>query len=189
MNLYLYLTHAEWADSWINGGEVPFYVASRYRREERSGIFTPDENLIDSSTFDVKRISPYIKFGEDVRGLVLIGNKFDGEVIDGTVTRYHEDGLVICLCGKRSKFIARKLGKKACVKINDVVSLKKLIDDFTGIKGKEGRCSYTASHIRNHFLKSTYDEWQQEYRLFWHDVQDLKIQLPPNTAKLEFILP
>lgn len=189
MSLYLYLTHADWADAWISGGVVPFYVASRYRREDRAGIYTPDENLIDSSTFDVKRINPYIKFGDGVMGVVFEGNNFGGEVIDGTVTRYHEDGLVICLCEKKSKFIARKLGKKACVRIDDVATLKKLIDDYTGVKGIDGRCSYTASHHRNHFLKSTYDEWQQEYRLFWHDVQDIKIQLPPNIAKLEFILP
>ncbi|HBR7612474.1 hypothetical protein [Klebsiella pneumoniae] len=189
MELYLYLTKPCWVDKWITGGKVPFYVASKYKRNERSGVFTPDENLIETSTFDVQQYSPSMKFADDVSDINFIGFEVNGKVLNGTVNRRVEDGLVICMSTKRSKFIARKLGKKACVKINDVEKLKKCVDLHTGVNGIAGLCEYTASYKRDHFLKSTYDEWQREYRLFWLGVGNIDVELPPGLGELEFILP
>jgi len=190
MNYYLYLTNPSWTDPWIKGGPVPFSVASKYKREERGGIYTPDENLIDKSTFDVKNMGPAVRFGSRGDMHVIFENcTTDTGVFSGEVRRRYEDGMVICLSVKRSKFIARQLGKRACVKITDINRLKACVDEYTGVKGVAGLCKYTARHERDHFLKSTYDSWQQEYRLFWNGVSGVEIVLPPGMGTLEFILP
>lgn len=189
MNLYLYLTEPEWASAWIDGGNVPFYVASTYKSDERSGTMTPDENLIDSSTFDVVEKAPMAKFYGDHRGVLVTNCNFGAGIINGTIDRHYEDGLVICTATKRSRYIAKRLGKKACVKINDISKLKRLVDEQTGVKGITGLCKYTSSHVRHHFLKSSDDDWQREYRLFWKGVTNIKVDIPPGMAELEFILP
>jgi len=189
MNFYLYLTNPEWADAWISGGVVPFFTASRYISVERSGTTTPDENLIDNSTFDVH--TPYngLLIEGAARGLRFENCIIEGRRLHGTVDRYYEDGLVICTSTKRSKFIARKLGKKACVRILDIKKLIRIVEDATKVSCKAGVCEYTKLHFRNHFMKSTHDEWQMEFRLFWHNVRDIEILLPPRIATLEFVLP
>lgn len=189
--MYLYLTEPDWAKAWIFGGEVPFYVASRYKREERAGIYTPDENLIDTSTFDIKNYQHLISVAEGVtvKGLQFIDSKLNGVPVNGTLNRSYEDGLVICMATKRSKYIARRLGKKVCVRVDDVNKLKECVDFHTGIKGVGKVCEYTASHERNHFLKSTYDSWQREYRLFWLGVGNITVELPPRLGIHEFTLP
>ncbi|HCC6421779.1 TPA: hypothetical protein M6A56_004628, partial [Klebsiella pneumoniae] len=155
------------------------------------GVLTPDENLIDSSTFDVKSISPGITFAEGgiARNIRFINCYSNGVVVNGTVNRHYEDGLVICMATKKSKYIARKLGKTACVKINNINKLINCVNEHTGVIGVHGVCTYTATHERNHFLKSTYDQWQREYRMFWKGVGNIEVELPPGLGKVEFILP
>ncbi|MEK0168881.1 hypothetical protein [Pseudescherichia vulneris] len=188
MNYYLYLTSPDWANAWISGGVVPFYQASRYKSDERKGTMTPDENLIDNSTLDIKSLFPSIKIEGNTTYCNFDNCLIDGKPLNGIVERYHEDGLVICTATKRSKYIARRLGKKACVRILDINKLKRLVEESTGVACKAGLCEYTASHERNHFLKSTYDDWQREYRLFWPGVDKVKVELPPGMASLEFII-
>ncbi|WP_417878644.1 hypothetical protein [Vibrio sp.] len=189
MDLYLYLKEHRFVDAWVKGGKVPFYIASSYKKEERSGIFTPDENLIESSTFDISSHRESLWFEGDANNIKFINCTFGGKPLTGTINRHYEDGLVVCLSTRRSKFIARKLEKKACVKINDINELKELIDEKSGVKGLHGLCEYTAGHRRNHFLKSTYDSWQEEYRIFWLGVGNIEIDLPPGMAKHVFNLP
>lgn len=189
MDLYLYLKEHRFVDAWMHGGRVPFYVASTYRREERSGVYTPDENLIDSSTFDIKSLGGAVRFEGNIKNVVFENSYAGGKTVNGTVNRHYEDGLVICLSIRRSKFIARNLHKTACVKINDIGKLKQLIDEATGVHGQQGLCQYTASHERGHFLKSTFDSWQEEYRLFWPDVCNIEINIPPGLAEPVFYLP
>lgn len=188
MNFYLYLTDPDWANAWVSGGTVPFYQASRYKSDERKGTMTPDENLIDSSTFDIKPLSPAINIKGNVRGLQFYDCLVDGSSLNGTVDRHYEDGLVICTATKRSRYIAKRLEKKACVRILDIDKLKRLVEAITGVTCLAGLCEYTASHERHHFLKSTYDDWQREYRLFWPGVNEVEVVLPPGMASLEFIL-
>ncbi len=47
-NPYLYLETKEYAETWVSGGKIPIKLASCYRKDERSGIYTPDENIISS---------------------------------------------------------------------------------------------------------------------------------------------
>ena len=57
-NFYLYLEKKEWSAAWIHGGTIPVNLASKYKKDYRDGIFTPDENLvrnlngIDDTTFN-----------------------------------------------------------------------------------------------------------------------------------------
>lgn len=187
MKKYLYLTERRFADAWIHGGLVPFYKASRYKSETRDGVYTPDENQIDETTFDFRPYSQLIQFADTSINNHVSLNVDGVEVVkDALINRYVEDGLVVCLSNTRSLFLARKLGKQVCIRINDVEKLKSLIDDFVGIEGVAGFCSYTLGHNRNHFLKSYEDVWQDEYRLFWKDQDSIEIELPPGMATLEF---
>lgn len=189
MNFYLYLTEPDWADAWISGGVVPFYAASRYISAERSGTMTPDENLIDNSTFDVNSHNKGLLIEGMARNMSFENCFFDGQRLHGVVDRYYEDGLVICTSIKKSKHIARKLGKKACVRILDIKKLIRIVEDATQVRCKAGLCKYTKLHFRDHFTKSTYDEWQMEFRLFWLNVRDVEILLPTGMATIEFVLP
>lgn len=190
MQKYLYLTKTEWAEPWINGGTVPLYVASKYRSEERSGIFTPDENLIDKSSHPLSALEPFI----DVRGNGPIRINFSGNY-DGArplpqvfIDRTIEDGLVLCLANRRSRYIAKNLGKETCVVIKDVNYLKSVIDEQIGTKGLMGECNYTKGHQRNHFLKASDDAWQDEFRLFWKNAKSTNITLPKGIATHCFTL-
>lgn len=174
---YLYLTELSWVDPWVTGGNVPLKIASTYKSIERQGIYTPDENLIDSSTHDVNMF----------KGALSIENSdvtIYGAVIDGVpyrevmkFDRKIEDGLVLCLANRRSNYIAKRLKKKTCVKIFDVNKLKKLLDDQIGVESQMGPCSYTDTHHRHHFLKSDMDAWQEEFRLFWPGVGSTSVNI------------
>ncbi|WP_449545792.1 hypothetical protein [Lelliottia amnigena] len=187
MEKYLYLAEHRFAEAWINGGRVPFYKASRYKCETRNGVFTPDENQVDETTFDFRPFSSVIKFGDtSINNRVSLTIDGVDIVQDAFVNRYLEDGLVVCLSNTRSLLLARKLSKVVCVRINDVNLLKSIIDDAVGAEGVAGNCNYTTGHKRNAFLKSHEDSWQDEYRLFWKDQHPIEIDLPPGIASLEF---
>jgi hypothetical protein len=180
---FLYLTKSEWAGAWVNGGEIPINLASYYRSDSRSGIYTPDENLIHQSSVDLRSLQPYIRI-DNVKNLTLIGNYFDGQRAPDVrgASSYKEDGLILSFCTTFDAKIAKRLGKKACVKILNVDELKKCIDTQLGIIGDMGECRYTRDHQRDHFMKSVEDEWQREYRIFWKSDKPVTVTLPPGMA-------
>ncbi len=159
---YLYLTKLEWADTWINGGEIPISLASTYLHDKREGILTPDENLIHDSNVDLKSLSPFVHFGEKshVKNFNMIGCSFNGIPIPEieNASYYKEDGLILSFCNILSESIAERLGKECCVKISKLKELRKSIDVQIGVKGGMKDCKYTPDHSRNHFLKSTEDQ-------------------------------
>lgn len=187
MEKYLYLTESSWANAWVYGGNVPLSTSSHYRKKERSQIYTPDENIIDNSTHDIK----------DFKGLIDIDINNSSSVEftmndctfgDVLLDKVHfdikfEDGLVLCLANRRSNYIAKRLGKIACVKIFDIESLKINLDKQIGVVGIMDRCEYTKGHARHHFLKSHHDSWQDEYRIFWPNVETRNVLIPSNTAQ------
>lgn len=185
MEKYLYLNFPEWKDAWINGGKIPLNPASVYKRMDRDGIYTPDENLIYESTHDLDQLEPIVKVGVGARNVSI------GKIISNGVTiaenvqasRYEEDGVILSLCNRKSKSIAKKLKKQACVKIINFELLKKAIDEQLGKVSIAKPCKYTDSYERNHFLKSTEDEWQDEFRLFWDHQEKVEIILPKGIAK------
>jgi len=85
----------------------------------------------------------------------------------GNFSQVHEEVLVMCFSTKFDKTLMSKLEKECCVKIIDLSKLKKSIDQQLGTKGICGRCKYTKSTQRNHFLKSFRDSWQSEFRIVW----------------------
>jgi hypothetical protein len=168
MEKYLYLTKVKWADTWINGGEIPIYLASTYLHNQREGTLTPDENLVHESPVNLKSFSPTMHI-EDGKNLNFKNCSFGGQIIPDIVNAnyYTEDGLILSFCNRFSKDIAKGLGKKACVKITNLEKLKSEIDKQLGVEGVNKECEYTYDHQRNHFLKSKEDSWQEEYRIFW----------------------
>lgn len=182
MEKYLYLREIEWALSWVQGGEVPLKCASAYKKDERGGIYTPDENLIDNSSHDISQFEHLFKMSAgklSVGKLIENGKEFPSEL---RFDRKIEDGLVLCLANRRSNYIAKKLKKKACVKIIDVDALKNCLDEQIGIISKMDACKYTQGHLRNHFLKSSLDSWQEEFRLFWPHAKPCVVNIPSNIA-------
>ncbi len=188
MYKYLYLTKEVWADTWINGGEIPISLASTYLHDERKGTLTPDENLIHESPVDIKSLSPMICFGKGggVKGLTMTNCSINGaripDIIDANY--YTEDGLVLSLCNSLDETIANKLGKECCVRVSNLKNFRKIIDKQLGVKGEMRECSYTDNHERNHFLKSSEDSWQDEFRIFWKYPKNEIVKIPKGYAKL-----
>ena len=188
MGLYLYLNEHWHAEAWVNGGIIPINPASTYWSKERAGIFTPDENLIHRSPIDLMAPNPLFRLapGAQVKDLNMYGNYVNGvrqtDVFNAAY--YQEDGLILSFSYRLTKTLARKMNKKACVKIVNVNLLKTHLDEIIGVTSKAGPCAYTKDHQRHHFLKSDLDEWQAEYRLFWPVENKVEVSVPPGTAEL-----
>jgi hypothetical protein len=184
---YLYLSEVEWSNAWINGGEIPISLASTYINKERDGILTPDENLIHESPVNLKGLSPFLHFAEgaSIRHLTITNSRFNGVRIPDIVNAgyYVEDGLILSFCNSLSGEVAKKLKKKACVKITNIEKLRKSIDRQLGFKGIMKECEYTNGHQRNHFLKSVEDSWQDEYRIFWKYPTNKVVKIPSGLAE------
>lgn len=193
MEKFLYLTKPEWVDAWVNGGTVPLSCASSYLSVERHQTKTPDENLIDTSSHDVKSLEPLVRIVSE--GGASLTNISIGKVInngmlvaqDILINRQYEDGLILCVSNRKSNFIAKRFGKFACVRILDINLLKDALDEQIGVVSQMGKCSYTTGHLRNHFLKSSLDSWQDEFRLFWPNQAAREVIIPKGTAVAERI--
>lgn len=179
------MTEFDWHETWVKGGEIPIRLASAYLNNERSGIMTPDENLIHDSNVDIRSLSPAIHM-ENVKGINMTNVVINGVRIPdiNNASYYREDGLILSFCNRESEAIARELGKQCCVRVSKLKELRKCIDAQVGVKGIMGPCEYTEDHQRNHFLKSVEDSWQEEYRMFWRYPNDTKVVIPSGHAKL-----
>ncbi|NMY89784.1 hypothetical protein [Pseudomonas oryzihabitans] len=190
MKKYLYLTEVSWADAWVGGGKVPVSMASKYKREDRTTIYTPDENLIHDSPVDLKSLHPFISIEGNVKNLSITNSTFNGKRVPDIVNAsyYVEDGGVLSFCDVFSPEIAQRFEKSACVEIGDVIKLKRWLDKRLGLKSIAASCEYTLDHRRSHFLKHDADSWQQEYRLFWKGMSAERwVQLFPGAGKLIWV--
>ena len=185
MEKYLYLNFIEWKSAWINGGKIPLNPASVYKRMDRKGIYTPDENLIYESTHDLDLLEPMLTIGVGIKNLSIRKVTNNDVTIAENIqaSKYEEDGVILSLCNRKSQSIAKRLNKRACVKILDIEHLKGVIDEQIGELSIARVCEYTDSYSRNHFLKSRQDAWQDEYRLFWGHQGKIDIILPKGIAK------
>lgn len=186
MQKYLYLTRAEWAVTWVNGGTVPINLASTYKSIERIGTKTPDENLIHEAQ---RPIPEYDNYGIEIKECkdITINNiTYNGKSIPPiqNANYYTEDGIILSFCNCFSICIADWLSKKACVMIKDVNLFKAEIDRQLNSIGIMKDCTYTPDHQRNHFLKSTADAWQNEFRIFWEIKENKEVTIPAGTAEL-----
>jgi hypothetical protein len=183
MEKYLYLTKHEWQRPWIHGGNIPINLASTYLRQERDGIFTPDETLIHKSPVDLRSFFPNIGFQGAV-GISMIGCTVGGREVPSfrDADFFTQDGNILSFCNVASIEISQRLGKVCCVKILDLEALKRAIDEQLGVKAVMGPCTYTPTHERNHFLKSIEDSWQNEYRMFWLGKENQLVTLPAGVA-------
>ena len=187
MKLYLYLEKIEFVSSWTEGGEIPLNLASKYKSDERIGIFTPDEVLQQHlENAPIEAINALGKISGDARVRMFNVTIQVGANQYKNVNYYRgtEDALILCLSTKLDKNLAKKLNKTACIEITD---LKKLIHEFSkqiGVTGISGLCEYTLTDNRNHFLKSVLDSWQEEFRIVWKGIRDSKmVKVPKGIAK------
>jgi hypothetical protein len=192
--IYLYLEKREFVQTWINGGEIPISLASKYKNVERIGINTPDELtqrdyqgikklddincLINLDVFDENSESTIIfNIGKIVKSGNVIGTNVK-------VHQFSEDAGILCFSTKLCSDLAKKLDKNYCVEIQDIDSLCKIIDGQLGDNGVHKACIYTFDEKRNHFLKSSKDEWQQEYRIIWKKVtKETWVKIPDGVAE------
>ena len=202
---YLYLEEIHYTETWVNGGKIPIKLASSYKSDKRSGIHTPDEGIIDNTVDNIvngqnspiridRGIMEFL-YPEEKRQFTN-SNVFQNIaffVNDTPINSYGyysniEDGLILSFCTKFCMNIMQRLGKKVCIQISNIFTLKQLLDKQLGCVGEYKKCKYTKTHNKNHFLKSNDDEWQQEWRIFWDkkDVEEILVEIPKNTAKLIF---
>jgi hypothetical protein len=183
---YLYLTDKDWVIPWLNGGEIPISLASKYKKGDRSGIYTPDENLIHDSPVNLNELITYgIEYGLGGKKNTFINCKTgDGRKIPNLydVSLFLDDGLILSFSNNFRLEIAKRLGKKACVEILDIKNLKNTIDNQLEVIGVMKECEYTKDHQRNHFLKSIEDKWQDEFRLFWNIQTEQRINMSKGIA-------
>ncbi|MES2173289.1 MAG: hypothetical protein V4523_05010 [Pseudomonadota bacterium] len=174
----IYLNHVSHVEAWTQGGAIPISPASRYRSQDRKGVFTPDENIIRHTdnnpdwAFYAPNDGPVpirvtgnarVHFGNSV----YVGGYGHGMArLTGTFSQSFEDGLILSLSQKPvRKWIDE--GKNACVEIVDLDRLIGVLNDAIGYKCTAQSVEYTKGIQRNHFLKSDEDAWQCEFRLFW----------------------
>lgn len=188
MYKYLYLSKLEWAEAWVSGGDIPISLASRYLSNVRNGTATPDENTIFESPMP-RPILQKIGIGINECKNITISRSFMGgiPISHMEISDYAEDGLILSFCNSNSEYIARRLGKVACVKILKMAALKECFDEQLGCCSVMKKCDYTKGHERNLFLKSIEDSWQDEYRLFWKLHQERSVCIPAGFARLESV--
>jgi hypothetical protein len=197
--LFLYLGKLEWADTWCNGGTIPVFPASHYLSLERRGIHTPDE-VNQKSIFGrgeearraVNRLFS-VDHGElSVRG-IEIWDSTGRHHINHTIRNVKEDANILSFSRILDRELMKRLGgKEVVVEILDFHHMKHVLDDQMGSISEFGNCDYTSGIDRNHFLKSTEDEWQAEFRLVWkipsipkfEQAEIRQVSLPSRIARL-----
>ena len=183
MKKYLYLQKQSFVRNWVEGGQVPLRLASRFVSDIRNGTQTPDENLVYQSNVDMDSL-PFLQMNEFV-SLTMVGCSMNGRSIPNILDahRYQQDGLILCFSNHLDRKTAEDLDKVACVEIQNIEGLKEHLDEQLDVVGTMEPCRYTDSHQHNHFLKSDKDEWQDEYRIFWPIVlNEVWVAIPPGTG-------
>lgn len=186
MDIFLYLTEKEWVNTWIDGGEIPISLASSYLSDERVGTKTPDENIIHKSEHPVPDLENYGISIKESKNITITNGTYNGQKIPDIKNAdfYTDDGGILSFCNTLSEEISEKLGKKACVKITNIEQLRKTFGKQLGCKAIVKKCAYTNDHQRNHFLKSTEDSWQDEYRMFFPTTRVKSVKVPKGAAIL-----
>jgi hypothetical protein len=190
---FLYLAKIEHVAAWTDGGAVPLSLASKYLDIERHETRTPDETFTkktwgegdDIDDLERRFINPIIGGGVFVSGPSYPRGP-QGEATGLTVARW--DGLVLCLSNSESKSVCSELGKAACVAIDHPLALFQVLSAQLGVAGEHRHCDYTDTRDRDVFLKSKLDRWQDEYRMFWLGAGPRSVTIPPQTARLLWLL-
>ncbi len=184
MVVFAYLASAAHVRTWVSGGSLPLALASKYKADERRGAFTPDENLIHHATHDA--IPVMREFGIDPHQGMKVTNSLFFGVTAGLVKVQQvaiEDGLVLCFSKTLSSAVAGRFYRNFCVRVDDVLALKGIIDSQLRSVGEAKLCNYVKDHTRDHFIKSDKDAWQDEFRLFWSEIKgESSVVLPPGIA-------
>jgi hypothetical protein len=194
---YRFFDNEDYALAWINGGVVRIAPAATYLSQERDGIMTPDERLIYESPIPFEEVESFGAF-ELPRGQITGATFTDNVVIDRIdgidvvrkipdlhqVKHYYEDVGVICLCNDDDPAVIKRMKKSWSVDIPDVEKVLSIISEQLGIAGEMGDCEYTRDHQRTHYLKSTADQWQDEFRLVFKGLKETRfVEVPPGLGQ------
>lgn len=199
---YIYLNEFWHAEAWVNGGEIPFYLASKYRSTERRGVRTPDENQVLALRNPITTRPPFLIThpDEEYRQIAWLTRLPDGRVEPRVADCGYVDGWILCMSNARNDELWCAEGKKACVEVRNEQELygqvlarllqKGAVDISVNPCCGRGECEYTDTAQRHAFLKSVDDSWQDEYRMFWrqdiarHPDPQVRITLPPGLCQL-----
>lgn len=189
-DLFLYLTKAEWATSWINGGSIPLSKASDYLAAEQSGTMTPDEVKQRQSVGLGAEIADAVDL-DSVGSVWMTNCTVNGlHGRSGQVHTAQQDSWILCFSNNLSVAIRDELKKPAdggaVVKISDPHVLLRAIDQQMGVQGHLAAISYTDSIDRSTFVKGLGSRAQREVRMAWDIVseQPKMVEIPAGTAEL-----
>lgn len=182
MKAYVYLESRDFVNTWVNGGKLPVSSIIKYlcEEEQRGGNLTPDEGLIDNSSFPQSALG--IQATNSFLQFTNCWSDSLGFIRKATIERFNESGIVLCASKSLKRKIASKFKRDFCVKIHDISKLQVELNRQLNAIGALGVCEYTKGHRRNCFLKSWKDSWQEEIRIFWKDLEPTYVQLPPGLA-------
>ncbi|WP_341207296.1 hypothetical protein [uncultured Sphingomonas sp.] len=168
---------------------MPIFPARKYLSQDRAGIYTPDElRQRSTSLTDPRAAYGLDSFGFGAGNMTFVNCTMqtgDGAFpLHGTVAQRFEDAYVLCFATERSARLMKRLGKRVCLEIVEPDKLADIIDTQIQQKALSGLVGYTNLPDRNHFLKSSLDRWQFEYRLVWVREGDgpIWVNLPPGVA-------
>jgi len=120
--LYLYLSQREWADTWINGGQVLLTPARRYLGE-RKGTATPDE--LHHERWDGVSEAQLAGFFDT--GVGSANFRIEAARID----RYAQEAIILCFSFSRNESTMARFGNKSCcIEIIDFHSLISSVNRF-----------------------------------------------------------
>lgn len=181
MKAYVYLESQLFVDTWVKGGELPIASVLKYvcQEDERGMNLTPDEGLIDNSTHDLSRYGVQVTNSK----VHFTDCQFDDlRIPKAIVERFDEKGIVLCASTTLDSSIAKGFKRDYCVRIDSFRTFQNTINKLVGQVGVFGFCEYTNDHRRNCFLKSEKDSWQKEVRIFWKNLEPMKVILPTGLA-------
>ena len=199
--LFLYLSERAWVNAWTDGGAIPLSPTSKYKSDQRHQTQTPDEVdqrsgsgfMFNASTKNLAAEKFAADFAEmnGLAGVAFSGGNisfddgFRSGPLSGSFNTIQEDTLILSLSRFAHTKIARKLDKRALVRIDDPLQLFKSLSDQLNGSGKFEFVEYTSGVQRNTFLKSKSDGWQHEARMSWSvdPCVETWVEVSPNTAK------
>lgn len=188
--LFLYLTKAAFAETWIKGGQVPINPASAYLGASTTGVKTPDEVLQfgfeGKFTGTPRQIADAISIVASGHG-VIEDCHFNGAHIEHAyVTDIYDDpSYIMSLSTELSNTIMTRLEKVCAVRFDSPDALKRVLDEQLGTS-RSGLLTYTTGSSRGHFLRGEDSEYMKEFRFSWRrsGTEPVYVTIPPGLCEL-----